>query len=144
MGTHVERTPLEFLVRLQGRIQTRLPLPFAFAKVMSEEKPPMLRLQMHGCGNGAVPVAVEPPGPRFLFLDRGWNSFARAHNFWDGHVLRFKMMADNLLSVKIYGSSGARLDCCEEGSSGTDSPSSRESGEDRSDGSDGEHGSDHR
>ncbi|KAE8820572.1 hypothetical protein D1007_01316 [Hordeum vulgare] len=38
-GTHVERTPLEFLVRLQGRIGTRLQLPIAFAKVMSEEKP---------------------------------------------------------------------------------------------------------
>ncbi|KAE8791472.1 l-ascorbate oxidase-like protein [Hordeum vulgare] len=84
----------------------------------------MLWLRVHGCGNGAVSAAVEYPGPWLLFLSRGWKSFAHAHNLWDGHVLRFKMMADNLLSVKLYGSSGARLCCCEERSSGTDNPSS--------------------
>ncbi|KAE8797971.1 hypothetical protein D1007_26877 [Hordeum vulgare] len=56
----------------------------------------MLWLRVHGCGNGVVPVAVEQPGPRLLFLDRGWKSFAHAQNLWDGHILRFKMMADNL------------------------------------------------
>ncbi|KAE8783116.1 l-ascorbate oxidase-like protein [Hordeum vulgare] len=141
-GTHVERTLLEFLVRLQGCIQTRLQLPITFAKVMSEEKPPMLRLHVHGCGNGTVTVAVEQSGPRLLFLCRGWKSFAHDHNLWDRHVLCFKMMADNLLSIKIYEISGARLGCCEESSSGTDSPSSRESDEDGSDGSNREHGSD--
>ena len=55
----MERTPLEFLVRLQGRIRTRLQLPTAFAKVMSEEKLVMLRLQVHGCGNDAVLMTVE-------------------------------------------------------------------------------------
>ncbi|KAE8812639.1 L-ascorbate oxidase-like protein [Hordeum vulgare] len=99
----------------------------------------MLRLRVHGCGNGAGPVTVEQPGPRLLFLGRGWKSFARAHNLWDGHVLHLKMMADNLLSVKIYGSSGAHLECCKERSSVTGSPSSRESDKDMSDGSDGEY-----
>ncbi|KAE8819689.1 40S ribosomal protein S5-1 [Hordeum vulgare] len=62
------------------RIRTQLQLPIAFAKVMREEKLPMVRLHVHGCGNGAAPVTVEQPGPRLLFLDRGWKSFARAHN----------------------------------------------------------------
>ncbi|KAE8790496.1 L-ascorbate oxidase-like protein [Hordeum vulgare] len=84
---------------------------------------------------------VEQPGPQLLFLGRGWKSFARAHNLWDGHVLDLKMMADNLLSVKIYGSSGARLGCCEGISSGIDSPSSRESDDDGLDCSDDKHGS---
>ncbi|KAE8785257.1 l-ascorbate oxidase-like protein [Hordeum vulgare] len=65
----------------------------------------MLWLRVHGHDNDAILVAVEQSGPRLLFLDRGWKSFARAHNLWDGHVLFFKMMADNLLSVNIYGSS---------------------------------------
>ncbi|KAE8820507.1 L-ascorbate oxidase-like protein [Hordeum vulgare] len=107
---------------------------------MSEEKPPLLWLWVHGRANGAVPVTVEQPGPRLLFLGRGWKSFARAHNLWDGHVLCFKMMEDNPLSVKIYGSSGVRLGCCEESSSGTDSPCWRKSIEDGSDGSDDEYG----
>ncbi|KAE8778540.1 l-ascorbate oxidase-like protein [Hordeum vulgare] len=93
---------------------------------MSEEKLPMLWLRVHGYVNGAVPVVVDQPGPRFLFLGRWWKSFARAHNLQDGHFLRFKMMADNLLSVKIYGSSRVCLSCCKESSSGTESPSSHE------------------
>ncbi|KAE8808056.1 L-ascorbate oxidase-like protein [Hordeum vulgare] len=109
---------------------------------MEEEKPPTLWLWVHGCGNGAVPVVVEHPGPRLLFLDRGWKSFARAHNLWDGHVLRFKIMADNLLSFKLYGSSGARLGYCEESSSGTDNSSSSGGDKEGSDGSDSGDGSD--
>ncbi|KAE8803020.1 L-ascorbate oxidase-like protein [Hordeum vulgare] len=103
---------------------------------MGEEKPPMLWLRMHGCGNGAIPVVVEQPGPRLLFLRRGWKSFARCHNLWDGHVLRFKMMVDNLLSVKLYGRLGVRLSCYEVSSNGTASSSScgsDEEGTDRSD-----------
>ncbi|KAE8789128.1 l-ascorbate oxidase-like protein [Hordeum vulgare] len=128
--------PLEFLVQLRGCIRTRLQLPRAFAKAMEEEKPLMLWLRVHDCGNGAVLVAVEHTGPRLLFLGRGWKSFARAHNLWEGHVLRFKITVDNLLSVKLYGSSGTRLGCCEESSSGTDNPSSSGCDEEGSDGSD--------
>ncbi|KAE8816605.1 l-ascorbate oxidase-like protein [Hordeum vulgare] len=108
---------------------------------MEEEKLLMLWLRVHGCGNGAIPVAVEHPGPRLLFLGRGWKSFARAHNLWEGHILRFKMMSDNLLSVKLYGSSGVRLSCCEESSSGTKSPSLRGSEEEGTYGSDNRYGS---
>ncbi|KAE8811118.1 folate-biopterin transporter 1, chloroplastic-like [Hordeum vulgare] len=61
----------------------------------------MLWLQAHGCDNAALQVAVEYPEPRLLLLGRGWKSFARAHNLWDGHVLRFKMVAANLLSVMV-------------------------------------------
>ncbi|KAE8790446.1 l-ascorbate oxidase-like protein [Hordeum vulgare] len=111
---------------------------------MEEEKPSMMWLRVHGCDNGVVPVVVEHPGPRLLCLGRGWKSFARAHNLWDGHLLRFKMTADNLLSVKLYESSGARLGCCEESSSGTDTLSSSGGDEERSDGSDSRDGSDPR
>ncbi|KAE8774433.1 l-ascorbate oxidase-like protein [Hordeum vulgare] len=104
----------------------------------------MLRLRVHGCGNAAVPVTMEQPGPRLLFLDRGWKSFARARNLWDERILHFKMMADNLLSVKVYRSSGVRLGCCEKISSGTGSPSSCASDKDGSNGSDGKYGLDPR
>ncbi|KAE8820012.1 l-ascorbate oxidase-like protein [Hordeum vulgare] len=111
---------------------------------MEEEKPLTLWLRVHGCGNGAVPVVVEHPGPGLLFLGRGWKSFARAHNLWDGHVLRFKMTADNLLSVKLYGSSGARLGCCKGSSSGTDNPASSRGDGEGSDGNGSGDGSDPR
>ncbi|KAE8766420.1 l-ascorbate oxidase-like protein [Hordeum vulgare] len=101
-------------------------------------------LWAHGCGNGAVSVVVEHTKPRLLFLGRGWKSFARVHNLWDGHVLCFKMTADNVLSVKLYGSSGVYLGCCEESSSGTDILSSFGGDEERSGGSDSGNGSDPR
>ncbi|KAE8803230.1 l-ascorbate oxidase-like protein [Hordeum vulgare] len=88
---------------------------------------------MHGCGNGDVLVVAERIGSRTLFLGRGWKSFTRAHNLWDRHVLRFKKVAEKTLSVKLYGSSGARLGCCEESLSETRSLSSCESGEERTD-----------
>ncbi|KAE8787557.1 l-ascorbate oxidase-like protein [Hordeum vulgare] len=96
---------------------------------------------MHGCGNGAVPVVAERTRPQTLFLGRRWKSFAYAHSLWDWHVLRFKKMAGNMLSVKLYGSSGAHLGCCEESSSGTKSPSSRGSSEEGTDDDDSGSGS---
>ncbi|KAE8795328.1 hypothetical protein D1007_29825 [Hordeum vulgare] len=41
-----------------------------------------------------------------MLLGRGWKAFARAHNLEDGHILRFKLAKDNMLSVKFYGRSG--------------------------------------
>ncbi|KAE8806757.1 L-ascorbate oxidase-like protein [Hordeum vulgare] len=107
---------------------------------MGEEKLLILWLRVHGYGNGTVPVVVEQPGLRLLFLVRGWKSFARSHNLWDGHVLRFKMMSDNLLFVKIYGISGVRLGCYKESSSGTESPSSHEGNEEGTDGCESRYG----
>ncbi|KAE8787906.1 l-ascorbate oxidase-like protein [Hordeum vulgare] len=86
---------------------------------------------MHGCGNGVVPVVAERTGPRTVFLRRGWKIFAHAHSLLDRHVLRFKKVAEKTLSVKLYGSSGVRLGCNEESSSGTESLSSRENSEER-------------
>ncbi|KAE8813618.1 L-ascorbate oxidase-like protein [Hordeum vulgare] len=127
---------LEFVVKLCGPIRGRLRLHHPFARVMEVDRPPVLWLRAHGCCNGAAQVDVEYPERGVMFLERGWKSFARAHNLMDGHVLRFKMMEADLLSVKIYGRSGARLSCCKQSSSRIESPSSRDSGEEDSDGSD--------
>ncbi|KAE8766338.1 hypothetical protein D1007_62451 [Hordeum vulgare] len=65
-GTHVERTSLEFLLRLQGRIRTRLQLPIAFAKVMSEDvaAPGARPWQRHGPGDrGAAGTSAAVPRP---------------------------------------------------------------------------------
>ncbi|KAE8800272.1 L-ascorbate oxidase-like protein [Hordeum vulgare] len=80
-------------------------------------------------------VDAEYPEPRVMLLGPWWKSFARAHNLWYGHILLFKMVGANLLSVKVYGSSGVRLICCKESSSGTESPSSHDSDEEDSVGS---------
>ncbi|KAE8782241.1 L-ascorbate oxidase-like protein [Hordeum vulgare] len=67
-----------------------------------------------------------------MFFKRGWKIFARPHSFMDEHVLLFKLVEADMLSVKIYGCSGARLGCCKESSSDAESSSSSESDEDNS------------
>jgi hypothetical protein len=53
-----------------------------------------------------------------------------------GHVLHFKLMDATLLSVKVFGCSGARLGCCVESSTDDESSSLSDSDEEDSDGDD--------
>ena len=129
---------LEFVVKLHGPLRGHLRLPHPFARVMEIDKPPVLWLRAHGCCNGAARVDVEYLERRVMLLRHGWKTFARAHNLMDGHILCFKMMEADLLSVKIYGRSGARLGCCEDSSSDVESSSSSDSDEEDSVGEDGD------
>ncbi|KAE8775424.1 l-ascorbate oxidase-like protein [Hordeum vulgare] len=129
---------------MRGPFRSCLSLPGPFATVMEVDKPPVLWLRAHGCCNGVLHVDVEYPERQVLLLGHRWKSFARAHNLWDGHILHFKMVEADLLSVKIYGSSRVLLSYCKQSSSGTESPSSRESDEEVSDGSSNGDGSEPR
>ncbi|KAE8807868.1 l-ascorbate oxidase-like protein [Hordeum vulgare] len=102
---------------------------------MEAAKPPVLWLRAYGCSHGAMQEHVEYPKRRSMFLGRGWKAFADAHNLEDGHILRFKLAKDNMLSVKFYGRSCVCLGCCEGSSSGTECPSSSDSDEEDSGGS---------
>ncbi|KAE8807837.1 L-ascorbate oxidase-like protein [Hordeum vulgare] len=62
-----------------------------------------------------------------MLLRPGWKTFAHAHIFMVGHVLRFKLVEADMLFVKIYGHFGAHLDCCEQSSSDAESSSSSDS-----------------
>ncbi|KAE8793028.1 L-ascorbate oxidase-like protein [Hordeum vulgare] len=76
-----------------------------------------------------------------MLLGRGWKAFARAHGLEDWHVLCFKMVEVDMLSVKFYGRSGMRLGCCEESSSGVECSSSSGCDKEDSDGVGGGDGS---
>ncbi|KAE8791487.1 l-ascorbate oxidase-like protein [Hordeum vulgare] len=129
MEAHVEGTTLEFVVMLCGPIRGHLHLPYPFARVMEVDKLPVLWLRAHGYCNGATRADVEYLGCHAMLLGHGWKSFARAHILLDGHVLHFKMVEADMLSVRIYGCLGARLSCCEKSSSGAKCPSSSDSDE---------------
>ncbi|KAE8775443.1 L-ascorbate oxidase-like protein [Hordeum vulgare] len=73
-----------------------------------------------------------------MFLRRGWKAFVRAHNFMVGHVLRFKLVEDDVLTVKIYGHSGFHLGCCEESSRDVKSSSLNNGEEEDNTGKDGD------
>ncbi|KAE8766389.1 L-ascorbate oxidase-like protein [Hordeum vulgare] len=81
-------------------------------------------------------VHAEYAKRRSMLLGRGWKAFARARSIEDGHILRFKLTEDNMLSVKFYGRSGERIVCCEERSSGAECRSSSDSDEEDNGGSD--------
>ncbi|KAE8786694.1 ribonucleotide diphosphate reductase [Hordeum vulgare] len=127
--THIEGTVLEFIVRLHGRHSDRLRLPRPFAKVMEVDKPQGVWLHVHGYRNGVVYADAEYPAPRVILLRHGWKTFTRAHNLMVGHVLHFKLVEANMVSVKIYGHSIARLGCCKESMSDAESSSWSDSDE---------------
>jgi hypothetical protein len=79
---------------------------------MELEQPRSLKLHMRGCGNGGMRVDVDFPAPHVMLFRRGWKTFARTHSLSEGHILHFKLMEADLLSVKVFGCSGARLGCC--------------------------------
>ncbi|KAE8771959.1 l-ascorbate oxidase-like protein [Hordeum vulgare] len=102
---------------------------------MEAAKPPVLWLRAYGCSHGTMEVHVEYPKRCSMLLGLGWKAFARAHRLEDGDVLHFKLAEDNMLSIKFYGRSGVRLDCCEESSSDAECPSSSDSDDEDSGGS---------
>ena len=69
----------------------------------------MLKLHMKGCGNNGMRVDVDFPAPHVMFFCRGWKTFACAHSLLEGHVLHFKLMKADLLSIKVFGCFGARI-----------------------------------
>ena len=109
---------------------------------MERDPPQSLRLHMRGCGNGGTRVDVDFPAPRVMYLRRGWKTFAHIHSLTAGLVLYFKLMEDGLLSVKVFGDFGTRLECCVESSSDgysdDGSSSSSESDEEDSGADDGD------
>ncbi|KAE8810743.1 l-ascorbate oxidase-like protein [Hordeum vulgare] len=138
LSGHTEGTALEFVVRLREPPYGRLRLPPPFARVMEVKKPHGMWLRVQGCCNGTVYADVEYPTHCVMFLRRGWKIFVHAHNFMAGHVLRFKLVEADMLSVKIYGDLGSRLGCCEESSSDAESSSSSDSNEEGSANDDGD------
>ncbi|KAE8803204.1 l-ascorbate oxidase-like protein [Hordeum vulgare] len=112
-----------------------LHLPCPFARVLEAAKPPVLWLRAYGGSHDVMKVHMEYPKRRSMLLGRGRKAFARAYNLEDGHILRFNLAGDNILSVKYYGRSGVRLGCCEERSSGAECPSSSDNDEEGSSGS---------
>ncbi|KAE8785753.1 l-ascorbate oxidase-like protein [Hordeum vulgare] len=126
---HSDETALEFVVELHDVPWGYLHLPRPFARAMEAAKPPVLWFRAYVCSHDAMQVHVDYPKRRAMLLGWGWKAFARAHNLEDGHVLRFKLAEDNMLSIKFYGCLGVRLGCCEESSSGVECPSSSDSDE---------------
>src|SRR3954466_10300238 len=135
-AVHLGDDPCEFIIRLRRAPRRRLRLPAPFASVLEVEQPEMLNLRMRGCGIGGMRVHVESRAPGVVYLGRGWKSFARIHSLMAGFTLHFKLVGDDLLSVKAFGDFGTRARCCVDSSSDSEGSSSSGSDEEGSDSDD--------
>ena len=91
---------------------------------------------MKGCCNGDMWANTRFPVPHVMLLRRGWKTFARAHCLMKGHVLHFKLVESDLLSMKVFGRSGIGLGCCVESSTDNERSSSSDSDEEDTNGDD--------
>ena len=91
---------------------------------------------MRGFCNGSMLTDIEFPAPHVMLLRRGWKTFTHSDSLAAGQVLHFKLMDATLLSVKVFGRSGARLGCCAESSAYEESSSSSDCNKEDSDGDD--------
>ena len=55
-----------------------------------------------------------------VFLNRGWQPFARARSLHGRCTLQFRYNGAATLYVKVFGEDGRRLGCCPEGDSDED------------------------
>src|SRR3954467_3082464 len=135
-AVHLGDDPCEFIIRLRRAPRRRLRLPAPFVSVMEVEQPEMLRLRIRGCGISGTRVHVESRAPGVVYLGRGWKTFARIHSLTEGFTLHFKLVGEDLLSVKAFWGFGIRARCCEDSSSDSEGSSSSESDEEGSDSDD--------
>ena len=127
---------LEFILQLREPPCSHLRLPEVFARVLEIDQPSRLRLHMKGCCNCDMWVNTRFPAPQVMLLRRGWKTFTPAHCLMDGHILCFKLVESDFLSVKVFGRSRHRLGCCVESSTDGESSSLGESDEEDSDSDD--------
>lgn len=113
----------EFVVSMHCDPCTWLRLPDAFAREMTERAPLGLWLQPDGCCNGPSWVLTEFTSSGFMFLKRGWKSFALPRGLKEGHTLHFKYDGGATLFMKIFGVTGCHRDCCMESDNGSGSSS---------------------
>ncbi|KAE8774393.1 hypothetical protein D1007_53225 [Hordeum vulgare] len=80
--------------------------------------------------NGPAWVAIDLSLGSTMFLMRRWKSSARSRSLGLEHLLHFRIDEDAMLTVMFLGSSGSRLECCVESSSGSDLDTSSKSDND--------------
>ena len=108
---HTSFAPFEFAVDLNRRPRNRLLLPDSFAMATEDIEPSGFWLQVEGCPNGPSWAMAERTTEGTLLLGPGWKSFSRARRLSRGQCLAFRYDRDAMLSVKIFGVDGGRVEC---------------------------------
>uniref|UniRef100_A0A453INK0 TF-B3 domain-containing protein n=1 Tax=Aegilops tauschii subsp. strangulata TaxID=200361 RepID=A0A453INK0_AEGTS len=97
-----------FMIMLSNSLK-KLRMPDKFAKVLAGREPREVKLREAGSGRHSlwdVKVVLDADG--HMYLGRGWEQFARAHDLRLGYILLFSFDGDAVLTVKVFDVSMCR------------------------------------
>ncbi|KAM3230190.1 hypothetical protein ACQJBY_060778 [Aegilops geniculata] len=97
-----------FMIMLSNSLK-KLRMPDKFAKVLAGREPREVKLREAGSGRRSlwdVKVVLDADG--HMYLGRGWEQFARAHDLRLGYFLVFSYDGDAVLTVKVFDVSMCR------------------------------------
>ncbi|KAK1652092.1 hypothetical protein QYE76_069897 [Lolium multiflorum] len=122
----------EFFVIIFQNPWEKLKLPDKFAKLLDGQEPREVTLREASGGRHLWNVEVLFDGEGRMYLDRGWERFARAHDLGLGNFLVFSYDGDAVLTVKVFDGSMCRRHYHDDDEENIGSGSSSESGSNNS------------
>uniref|UniRef100_A0A0E0GIW5 TF-B3 domain-containing protein n=1 Tax=Oryza nivara TaxID=4536 RepID=A0A0E0GIW5_ORYNI len=92
-----------FRIILPGSSKTKLKLPYKFARELGDRELREARLRVAGEGRRPWDVKVfDDDVSGDVYLGRGWQEFARAHDLRDGHFLIFRYDGAAAFTVTVF------------------------------------------
>nr|XP_051220589.1 B3 domain-containing protein Os03g0212300-like [Lolium perenne] len=101
----------EFVLVLKGDLRGIQRLPDSFADyVAGDDRPRMMHLREAACSyyRWIVDVIYDARGK--MYLNIGWEKFARHHSLQAGFILLFSYFGDRDMSVKVFDETRCRRD----------------------------------
>ncbi|KAF7050043.1 hypothetical protein CFC21_058459 [Triticum aestivum] len=105
----IDSSGFEFFIIMLSKSLKKLRMPDKFAKVLAGREPREVKLREAGSGRRSlwdVKVVLDADG--HMYLGRGWEQFARAHDLRLGYFLVFSFDGDAVLTVKVFDMSMCR------------------------------------
>ncbi|VAH88058.1 unnamed protein product [Triticum turgidum subsp. durum] len=124
-----EMEGFEFFQIILDNSSSRLRLPDKFTRVLLDGgKPQEVKLREAGHGRRFWDVKVVLDADGHMYLGRGWEQFARAHDLRLGYFLVFSFDGDAVLTVKVFDVSMCRRHYQHDGDTSSGSSSDGDSG----------------
>ncbi|KAE8817154.1 B3 domain-containing protein [Hordeum vulgare] len=119
----------EFFEIILENPSSRLRLPDKFTRVLLDGfKPKEVKLRAAGHGRRFWDVKVVLDADGHMYLGRGWEQFARAHDLRLGYFLVFSYDGDAVLTIKVFDMSMCRRHYQHDGDASSGSSSDGDSG----------------
>uniref|UniRef100_A0ACD5XI17 Uncharacterized protein n=1 Tax=Avena sativa TaxID=4498 RepID=A0ACD5XI17_AVESA len=104
-----QSSDFEFFTIMLRNPWEKLRLPDKFAEFLDGQEPRAVKLREAGGGQRRLwDVEVVFDGKGQMYLERGWEQFAREHDVHQGHFLLFSYDGEAVLTVKVFDGSMCR------------------------------------